>query len=196
MSTPRDLERRFLSTISGWLVSLPHDLKVLFEAKDEPNLDRDAREAAAGAILYVLNPDRIAGEPDFVAFADDAIILREALRAVARKGGEGAGDFRERFADHYATLDEDLDVCQQVMGDTYAWLAGKIEGLPKQAYKNKKVPLYIDDAEAVELLYEDGLAFATDYPIDEEKLAMRLKKVDTLLDPLKRKAAEEKKKIA
>jgi len=197
VSTPRDLERRFLGTVSSWLVSLPHDLKVLFEAKDEPNLDRPARETAAGAILYVLNPDTSGagtGEPDFVGFADDAIVLREALRAVAAKGGEGAGDFRDRFAEHYGTLDGDLDLCRQVMGDAYAWLAGKIDGLHKLAYKGKKVSQYIDDDECSELLYEDGLAFQTNFPIDEEKLGMRLKKPETLLEPLRRRAAEEKKK--
>lgn len=195
MSTPRDLERRFLTTISSWIVSLPHDLKVLFEAKDEPNLDREAREIAAGAILYVLTPDTSSSE-DFVSFADDAVVLREALLAVIRHGGEGARDFRDRFAEYYDTLDADLDVCKQVMGDTHTWLAGKIDGLKKLVYKGKKVSLYLDDDAAGQELYDDGLAFATDYPIDEEKLSMRLKKVETLLDPLKRKAADERKKIA
>jgi hypothetical protein len=190
-----DRARRFLSTISGWLLSLPHDLKVLFEAKDEPNLDREAREAAAGAILYVLTPDT-SSDADFVKFADDTIILREALRVIHAKGGEGAGDFKSRFQEFFGSLDADLELCAQAMGDSYTWLHGKVSGLHKLQYKGKKVPLYIDDDEAVELLYEDGLAFATDYPIDEEKLSMRLKKPETLLEPLKRKAADEKKKIA
>jgi hypothetical protein len=177
------------------LLSLPHDLKVLFEAKDEPNLDRAARETAAGAILYVLNPD-ISGEENFVGFADDAILLRAALREVIARGGEGAPAFKDRFEEYFTTLDGDLDLCSQVMGDTYAWLQGKIAGLPKQSYKGKKVPQYLDDDEEAESLYEDGRAFATDYPIDEDKLAMRLKRPETLLEPLRRKAAEEKKKIA
>jgi hypothetical protein len=195
VSTPRDLERRFLSTVTGWLLSLPHDLKVLFEAKDEPNLDRAARETAAGAILYVLNPDT-SGEENFVGFADDAILLRAALQQVVAQGGEGADAFRSRFDEYYATLDADLDLCKQAMGDTFAWLNTKIVSLPKQTYKGKRAPLYIDSEEDAELLYEDGLAFATDYPIDEDKLGMRLKRPETLLEPLRRKAAEEKKKIA
>src|SRR6185295_11142052 len=85
VSSPRDLDRRYLTLVSGWLVSLPHDLKVLFEAKDEPTLDRVARELAAGAILYVLTKDT-SGEADFVGFADDAILLREALRQVGKQG--------------------------------------------------------------------------------------------------------------
>ena len=195
MSSDRDLDRRYLTTVFGWLVSLPHDLKVLYEAKDEPNLDRAARELAAGAILYVLSPDT-SGLENFVAFADDAILLREALRAVAQRGGEGAGAFRERFADYYDTLDADLELCQSAMGDSYSWLSHKIDGLHKLVYKGKKVPQYIDDDDAAEELYEDGLAFATDYPIDEEKLEMLLKKPETLLEPLCKKAAAEKSRRA
>ena len=54
------VERRFLATVSEYLVSLPFDLKVLFEAKDDPDLDRKARETACGAILYVLTKTDVA----------------------------------------------------------------------------------------------------------------------------------------
>ena len=195
MSTPQDASREFLTTVSGWLVSLPHDLRVLFEAKDEPNLDRVAREAAAGAIVFVLTPDKTA-DADFVRFADDAILFRTVLQYVAAKGGEGAADFKDRFAEYYETLDADLEVVKGVMGDTYEWIAGKVATLGKQVYKGKKLPMYIDDEAAAEELYEDSLAFATEYTIDEDKLSVRLKKLDTLLEPLKRKAADDRKKFA
>jgi hypothetical protein len=193
----QDVERRFLSLVSGWLLALPHDLKVLFEAKDDPNLERPAREIAAGAILFVLNPDPApAGEEKFIGYADDVIIVRLALEAIAARGGEGAGDFRARFEEYYEKLNGELDLCRRAMGETFDWLAGKIAGLPKQVYKSKKLAQYIDDDEAVETLYEDGLAFATEYPLDEDKLAMRLKRPETLLEPLRRKALEDRKKIA
>jgi uncharacterized membrane protein YkvA (DUF1232 family) len=191
----QDLGRRFLSTISEWLLALPHDLKVLYEAKDDPNLERESREIAAGAILYILTPDTSSDEK-FVGFADDAIILRVALRSIVAKGGEAAPAFRERFEEYFVNLDADLALCEQAMGDTYTWFAGKVGHLNRQIYKSKKVPTYIDDDETAELLYEDGLAFATDYPLDENKLQMRLKRPETLLEPLRRKVAEEKKKIA
>jgi uncharacterized membrane protein YkvA (DUF1232 family) len=191
----QDLGRRFLSTISEWLLALPHDLKVLYEAKDDPNLERESREIAAGAILYILTPDTSSDEK-FVGFADDAIILRVALRSIVAKGGEAAPAFRERFEEYFVNLDADLALCEQAMGDTYTWFAGKVDHLNRQVYKSKKVPTYIDDDEPAELLYEDGLAFATDYPLDENKLQMRLKRPETLLEPLRRKVAEEKKKIA
>lgn len=193
MSTA-EVQRRFLNTVSGWLVSLPHDLRVLFEAKDDPNLERPAREIAAGAIVYVLNAD--ASPDDFAEYADDAILLHAALREIAEKGGEGTPAFRERFAEYYDTLDADLEAVRAAMGETYDWLSGKLEKLNKQLYKTRKIPQFIDDDESVELLYEDSLAFATDYPVDEDKLKMRIKKAETVLDPLRRKMADEKKKIA
>ncbi len=197
MGTAQDPDRRFLALVSEWLLALPHDLKVLFEAKDDPNLEREARETAAGGILYVLTPDSApASEEKFIGYADDAIIVRAALRSIVDKGGEGAPAFRSRFQEYYDTLDDDLALCRSVLGDTYSWLSGKVEALPRQAYKGKKVPQYIDDDESVEMLYEDGLAFATEYPVDEGKLGMRLKKPETLLEPLRRKANEERKKIA
>jgi hypothetical protein len=195
VGTPQEQDRRFLALITQWLLALPHDLKVLFEAKDDPNLDRPAREVAAGGILHALNPDPTPDEK-FIAFADDTIMVRLALREVADKGGEGADDFRRRFEEYYSTLDQDLELCERVMGETYTWIAGKVDHLGRQVYKGKKVPQYIDDEESAETLYEDGLAFATEYPIDEAKLGMRLKRPETLLEPLRRRALEEKKKIA
>jgi uncharacterized membrane protein YkvA (DUF1232 family) len=195
VGTAQEQERRFVSLISEWLLALPHDLKVLFEAKDDPNLERDAREIAAGAILHVLTPDT-SSEEKFIGFADDVIILRLALRAIVARGGEGAGDFRNRFEDYYGVVDAGLELCQRVMGDTYTWLEGKVDVLPRQVYKGKKVPQYIDDEESAEMVYEDGLQFATDFPIDESKLGMRLKRPETLLEPLRRRALEDRKKHA
>ena len=197
MSTAHDQEvrRRFLDVVAKWLVSLPHDLRVLFEAKDEPNLEREARETAAGAILYILGPDT-SGEDKFFRFADDAILLRAALAKVKAEGGEGASAFSSRFDDYFTGLDASLDVCREAMGATYDWLSSKVDALTKQTYKGKKLALYIDDDEAAELLYADGLAFETDYPIDEDKLSMRLKKPETLLDPLRRMAEQDVKRHA
>jgi hypothetical protein len=197
VSTAREQEvrRRFLGVVAKWLVSLPHDLRVLYEAKDEPNLEREARETAAGAILYILGPDT-SGEDVFFRYADDAILLRAALAKVRANGGEGAAAFASRFDEYFQGLDDELAMCREAMGDTYAWLAGKVDGLSKQTYKQKKLALFLDDDEEVEHLYADGLAFETEYPVDENKLSMRLKKPETLLDPLRRMAQTDLKRHA
>src|SRR2546427_10930068 len=91
-------ERRFLSTVSGFLVSLPFDLKVLFEAKDDPDLDRKAREVACGAILYVLTPGDVAGEKNIIGFLDGVSIGRLALKHIADPRGGGGHAVRDRLA--------------------------------------------------------------------------------------------------
>jgi hypothetical protein len=197
VSTPPGSAQKFVTTVSSWLSTLPQDLRVLFEAKDEPNLDRVAREAAAGAIISALTPETGLGgaSNELSRFADDAILLRTVLKFVVEQGGEGADDFRARFADYYDTLESDLEVCKTAMGPTFDWISGKVATLHKGVYKGKKLVDYLDKDEDAELLYEDGLAFATDYPLDEEKLSMRLKKAETLLEPLRKKAEADKKKL-
>ena len=46
MPPAKDVEKRFLTQLSANLVSLPFDLKVLYEASVEPNLERAALEVA------------------------------------------------------------------------------------------------------------------------------------------------------
>ena len=190
MSTP---EARFVELFKTWLVSLPHDLKIAIEAMDDENLPRSARELAVGAIMYVVSPnDFVSDRNEAVAsYADDAILLRLALRAVVVDGGEDGVAFRERFSELFDGLDEDLKVCRGLMGDLMTWLEGKVAGLRTQNYKGKKLALYLDNDEARETLYEDGLAFRTDYPVDDKIIGDKLKKASTVTDVMRRRRAEE-----
>lgn len=190
MSTP---EARFVELFKTWLVSLPHDLKIAFEAMDDENLPRASRETAVGAIMYVVSPnDFVSDRNEAVAsFADDAILLRLALRHVVAEGGEDGAAFRDRFPELFDGLDDDLAVCRGIMGDLMTWLEGKVTGLRGQNYKGKKLALYLDNDEARESLYEDGLGFRTDYPVDDKIIGDKLKKASTVTDVMRRRKAEE-----
>ena len=193
-----EIGRRFVDTMRAWLISLPHDLKILYEASADENLDRAARELATGAIIYTISPtDFVSSDrSDFSGYADDCVILRLALRRIASKDDEDSKQFRDRFEDFFASLDEELDVCKQAMGDLYAWLDAKVDHLTAGEYKSKKVPTYVDDEEQSELLYEDGLVFATEYPVDEDDLADRFKKASTILEVIQRRKTDEDRKKA
>src|SRR5688572_20545643 len=102
---PKETEHRFISRLSEYLVSLPFDLKVLQEAVSDPDLDRSARELAAGAVMHTLLPQE--GEAGPLRFADDVLMVRAALKEVSQQGGEGAAAFRDRFSEIYGGLDED-----------------------------------------------------------------------------------------
>jgi len=193
-----DTGRRFVDTMRDWLISLPHDLKILYEASSDANLDRASRELAVGAIIYVVSPsDFISSDrSDFSGYADDCLILRLALSRIGANKDEDSQTFRDRFSDFFASLADGLSVCNKAMGELYGWLDSLVDGLPKLEYKSKKVAVYLDDDEASEMLYEDGLAFATDYPVDEDDLADRFKKASTIIDVIQKRKLEEDRKRA
>ena len=159
---------------------------------DDENLPRPVREVAAGVVAYVVSPnDFIADRNDaVVSYADDAVLLRLALTKALGKG-EDEQAFRERFPELFDNLDENLTLCKSVMGELMTWLEGKVPTLPTIEYKGKKITKYLDDDEAREQLFDDGLVFRTDYPVDEKTIADKLKKATTVTEVMKRRQAEE-----
>jgi hypothetical protein len=186
------IESRFVQVFKSWLVSLPHDLKIAFEAMDDENLSRQDRELAAGVVVYIVTKKDIKDRNDSVgSFADDALLLRLALRRIAEKKDEDAQAFRDRFPELFTELTGEVDVCSSVLGDLMGWLEAKVDGLRKLEHRSKKLATYLDDEEARAALYDDGLAFRTNYPIDDTTINDKLKKASTVTDVIKRRRAED-----
>ena len=191
----KELERSFLETISRTLVSLPFDLKVLLEAVADSDLEHGTRVLAASTVVHIITPkDGNVDAP--VRFAEDVLQLRLAMRKIAAEGGEGAPAFKERFAEEYGRLDEELELFRQVFGaDVLDWLDSRWPSLAKGVYAKKKIPQFVDDEEVGTFLYDEGLQFGTNYPITEKSLAGRVKQVQPFIDHLARKRDQDKKKI-
>lgn len=185
-------ESKFVELVRGWLVTLPHDLKIAFDAMDDENLPRPVREVAAGVVAYVISPnDFIADRNDtLVSYADDAVMLRLAL-ATALGDGEDEQAFRDRFPELFENLDDNLELCRSVMGELMTWLESKLGSLPTLDYKGRKAAKYLDNDTAREKLFDDGLVFRTDYPVDEKTIGDKLKKATTITDVMRRRRAEE-----
>jgi uncharacterized membrane protein YkvA (DUF1232 family) len=185
-------ESKFVELVRSWLVSLPHDLKIAFDAMDDENLPRQVREIATGVAIYVVRPnDSMSDKNDvIVSYTDDAVLLRLALHK-ALGDGEDEQAFRERFPELFENLEDDLTLIKNVMGDLMTWLEGKVPALKSIDYKGKKAPVYLDNDEARELLFEDGVVFRTDYPVDEKTIGDKLKKAATIIDVMKRRKADE-----
>jgi hypothetical protein len=191
----KELERRFLETISRTLVSLPFDVKILLEAVADSDLEHGAREVAAATVVHVITPKEGNVDPP-VRYAEDVLQLRLALAKIAAEGGEGAPAFKERFAEDYAQADEDLKLFREVFGDdVVAWLDSRWATLGKAVYAKKKISMFVDDEEVGTFLYDEGLQFGTNYPITEKSLAGRVKQVQPFIDHLTRKRDQDKKKI-
>jgi uncharacterized membrane protein YkvA (DUF1232 family) len=184
-------ESKFVELVRSWLVSLPHDLKIAFDAMDDENLPRQVRELATAVAIYIVSPhDAVAGNDPVINFADDALLLRLALHK-----GIGAGEdeqtFKDRYPELFDSLEDNLELCTGVMGDLMTWLDGKVSALKTTNYKGKKLATYLDNDENRETLFDDGVVFRTDYPVDETTIGDKLKKSSTILDALKRRKAEE-----
>lgn len=187
------VESKFVEMVRGWLVSLPHDLKIAFDAMDDENLPRNARELAVGTIIYIVSPnDSVSDRNDtVVSYTDDAVLLRLGLMKVVQLGAEDGEAFRDRYAELFDGISDQLQLCGSVLGDLMAWLSSKVETLHKLDFKGKKIKAYLDDDEAREQLFDDGLEFRTNYPVDEERIGDKLKKASTILDVMRRRKAEE-----
>jgi len=185
-------ESKFVELMRSWLVSLPHDLKIAFDAMDDENLPRQVREIATGVVIYVVSPNDAVSDRsnNIVSYADDAVLLRLALEKALGKG-EDEQAFRSRFPELFENLDDNLKLCKSIMGDLMTWLEQKVSSLKSIDYKGKKVPAYLDNDEAREALFDDGLVFRTDYPVDEKTIGDKLKKAATVLDTMKRRKADE-----
>lgn len=183
-------ESKFVELVRSWLVSLPHDLKIAFDAMDDENLPRNVREIATGVAIYVVSPNDGDRNDLVVSYADDAMLLRIALQKALGEG-EDEQAFKDRFPELFDNLEDDLKVCKTCMGDLMGWLEGKVTTLQKIEYKGRKVPAYLDNDEAREKLFDDGLVFRTDYPVDEKTIGDKLKKAATVVDVMKRRKADE-----
>lgn len=185
-------ESQFVELVRSWLISLPSDLKIAFDAMDDENLPRSVREIAAGVVAYVISPnDSITDRNNaVVSYADDAMLLRIGL-SKALGAGEDEAAFRDRYPELFEGIADNLALCKSMMGELMTWLEGKVPSLPKMDYKGKKVAKYLDSDELREELFEDGVVFRTDYPVDERTIGDKLKKASTVIDAMKRRRTEE-----
>lgn len=187
-----ELSGRFVNTMRSWLISLPYDLKILYEASTDENLSRETRELMIGAIIYAISPnDLISDRDNFASYADDCLLLRVALKNGVGSEDEDEEYFRSRFPEFFESLDAELATCEEALGDLYGWLCSKVELLPKRSYKNRSVKQHFESEDLQEVLYEDGLEFRTEYPISEDDIYDRFKKASSVIDLLRRAKSQE-----
>jgi hypothetical protein len=186
-----EVERKFVEKISDFLLSLPFDLKILQEAVTDPDLEKPHRLLAAATIVHTLLPQE--GEPGPLRYVDDVLYVRAALHEV----GKGSAEFRDRFnGEVYGTLEDDLKLFHEYLGELWPWLGSKLGGFQKLVLKGKKPAQAVDDDEVATLLYDEGLEFQTNYPVNEEQVRNKVRRGDQILEMLKKRFEDDKKRIA
>jgi uncharacterized membrane protein YkvA (DUF1232 family) len=190
-------EKRFVRRIRELLVSLPYDMKVLFEAISDENLPLAARQLAAGAAIYCLSPsDPIPDSTGLLGFIDDVVVVRVAFHRFLELGGEDSRTYPERFVEQFRSLDEDLSLMKDYLGESLVWIQSRMEKtLLKARYKGKSALAYVEEDEACNFLYEEGQVFTTRYEIDDEAVS-KLQSGKIVLDAFRKRMAEESRWIA
>ena len=189
-----EAESIFVARLSEYLVSLPYDLKILQEAVTDPDLEKSVRLMAASTVVHTMLPQE--GEPGPLRYIDDVLFVRMALDKVGEGDSEGAVEFRRRFDEIYARLPEDLQLFSSVLGDLWPWLSGMVAGFGKLSLKGKKAAQAVDDEEIATFFYDEGLAFQTNYTVNEEQVANKFRRAEQAIDLLRKRYLDDKKKIA
>ncbi len=185
-------EGQFLEKVCAYILSLPYDLDVLQEVVTDPDLEREARELAAGTIVHTLLPQE--GEAGPLRYVDDALLVRAALDKVMKPQSDATQAFRSRFSELYEKLDEDLKLFEACLGDLWPWLTAKLSTFPKLSYKGKKPSQCVDDQETALFLYEAGQEFKTNFPISESQVRNKVRRAEQVVEALQKRRADVKKK--
>ncbi len=175
----------FLTKVCDYLVSLPFDLKILQEAVTDPDLEKGAREVAAGVLLHALNHHEGTGPEGYL---EDVLLLRVALHRIATEGGDGAPAFRARFGEVYDTLEDDLQLFARALKpELWSWLQSRIDTFGRLTVKGKRAILYVEDESTWDELYDDGLTFQTNYSITESQVRNKLRRPEQIAELLQKK---------
>ena len=153
------------------------------------------RELAAATVVHVITPkDGNVERPS--AHAEDVVLLRLALRKIAAEGGEGGRAFRERFAENYGRLDEELGCSSRRSArDVISWLDSSWPALLKAVYASKKISMFVDDEEVGHLPLRRGPAVRDGVPDHREVAGRPGQAGAAVVDHLQRKREQDKKKI-
>ena len=181
----KEARRALLPIVWDYLVSLPYDAKILQEAAADADLPRDGRERAAAVLIHVLSRHEGQGPERYL---EDIFLVRAALSRLGEgEGGEPAA-FEARFGDVFGRLDEDIAVFSASLGDeVWQRLLQRTDGFGKLLLKGKRASQYIDDQESLDLLYEEGLEFQTNYNLTEAQVQNRLRRPEQVIEHLQRR---------
>lgn len=184
----KEVGRELLNRVCEYLISLPFDAKILQEGVADLDLDRGGREHAAGVLIHVLSHHEGSGPERYL---DDVFLVRAALQRLAPLGGDGAEAFHARFPELYESLEGDVALFQQALGEElWQRVLQRTESFSRLSLKGRRAAQFVEDEEGLEMLYDEGLAFQTNYNLSETQVRNRLRRADQIVEHLQRRYAE------
>jgi uncharacterized membrane protein YkvA (DUF1232 family) len=181
---------KFVEVTREAILSLPQDMKAVLRIVEDPDMDDDARVAAAGALLHVLSASNaIPGARGMLQYVDDAVVLRLVLEQIRQKYPEAIAHHQEESPELFEPLDEDLEAIRGYLGESVAVLeeaASRVVKLSHQGHSARQCAL---DPDVTNWLYDAVQeAIVEELEFDEDEVTRETKHMNDLVSLLQTRA--------
>jgi uncharacterized membrane protein YkvA (DUF1232 family) len=181
-------KEEFIGFLSRSITEISLDVKIMFAMMDDPEFAEETRARVAGALLYLLAPgDLIPDTFGLLGQSDDCLVMRMTMAFVLRKRPERAEHYHERYPEVFETLQEDLEIASNYLGEIYPWMEAYLDKLITIEFKGKKAQDVIEDVEASTWLHDEINEALLDLEFDDDELNREMRRVDRILPVMEEK---------
>lgn len=181
-------KEEFIGFLSRSITEISLDVKIMFAMMDDPEFTEETRSRVAGALLYLLAPgDLIPDTFGLLGQSDDSLVMRMTMAYVLRLRPERGDYYRERYPEVFGTLDQDLEIANNFLGDIFPWMENYLEKLVTIEFKGKKAKDVIEDVDANSWLYDELNEALLDLEFDDDELNREMRRVDSILPVMEEK---------
>lgn len=183
---------RFREVVSEGILSLPQDMKAVFRIVEDPEVDEEGRVLLAGALLHVIaGHNAIPGQRGVLALVDDVLVMRLALERVEKTNPIAMAKQREDQPELFDTLDEELAITREYLGELLTVLDHAVDGCIKLNHQGH-VPKDSIEGDGGYWLYGAVQEAVTDFELDDDDVYREMKTVDRILPHLEGRVAAMK----
>lgn len=181
-------KEEFIGFLSRSITEISLDVKIMFAMMDDPEFTEVTRTRVAGALLYLLAPgDLIPDTFGLLGQSDDSLVMRMTMSYMLSERPEQEDYYRERYPEVFETLQQDLEIASNFLGEIYPWMEKYLEKMVTIEFKGKKAKDVIEDVEANSWLYDEINEALLDLEYDDDELNRELRRVDRILPVMQEK---------
>lgn len=177
---------RFVELMTPALSRFSQDLKSVLRIVEDPEIDDDARVAAAGGLLHVISATgAIPGVRGVLRHLGDVLVIRLMLDRVRTSSPDAFSRHVDESPEMLESLSDELDAMRAYLGGRVEVLQKVADRFPKVNHQGHHAAGCIGDPESSNWLYDAvHEALIDEIDFDDEDVVRELKHVDQILDPL------------
>ncbi len=166
------MESALTDVLRDAILALPQDLKVFLRLAEDPDLEERDRTLLCGVLLHLLSgANAIPGTKGLLAFSDDVILMRLALRRLKTSYPDILAQ-----ADGFVSLEDELRIFDETLGTGVQVLEKSLDALVKISHQGHSARQCSESADEFTWLYEsiqEATVSSLDYNEDEVGRAVK-----------------------